>query len=262
MALTSVRVRPPAIVFLGQSILTVLLATCPAAGQDQLSPPISERVHAPDIAGGETSESPAIKANPQPVVSNDRLFFALPNFLTVESTQKLQPLTPQRKFKLVARSAFDPVELPLYGLRAGLMQAENRPSSYGQGLAGYGKRYTLAFADCTVDNFMAGAVFPSLLHQDPRYYRMAQGPKRRRLAYAASRVFMTRADSGVEQFNYSEIVGGAVAASISAYGYHPPEDRSLGDVASTWGSQIAFHTFTLVMREFWPDIRRKLSHAP
>ena len=262
MALTSARVRPPLIVFLGQSIMTVLLVACPAVGQEQRSAAISVKAPAPVLALGETSESPAIKANPQPVVSNDRLFFALPNFLTVESTQKLQPLTPQQKFKLVARSTFDPLEFPLYGLRAALMQAENRPSSYGQGLAGYGKRYALTFADCSVDNFVAGAVFPSLLHQDPRYYRMAQGPKRRRLAYAASRIFITRGDSGVEQFNYAEIIGGAAAASISAYGYHPPEDRSLGGAASMWGSQIAFHTLTLVIREFWPDIRRKLSHTP
>jgi hypothetical protein len=119
----------------------------------------------------------------------------------------------------------------------------------------------LTFADCTVENFTVGAVFPSLLHQDPRYYRMANGPKRRRLGYAVSRIFLTRADSGGEQFNYSEIVGGAVAAGISTYSYHPQADRSLAGVASTWGSQIAFHTFTLAMREFWPDIRRKLSRA-
>jgi hypothetical protein len=160
------------------------------------------------------------------------------------------------------RSTFDPVEFPLYGLRAGIIQAQNRPSSYGQGLSGYGQRYALTFADCTVENFMAGAVFPALLHEDPRYYRMAHGPKKRRLAYAASRVFITRADSGGERFNYPEILGSGVAASISTYSYHPPEDRRPGGVASTWGSQIAFHMFTLVMREFWPDIRREVFHAP
>lgn len=260
MALTNIRVRP-LIVFLGQSIIMVLLTACPALGQEQLTAALSARVRAPDLASPEANKSLPIEPNPQPVVSNDRLFFALPNFLTVESTQKLQPLTPQQKFKLVARSTFDPIEVPLYGLRAGLMQAENRPSSYGQGLAGYGKRYALTFADCTINNFIADAMFPSLLHQDPRYYRLAHGPKRRRLTYAASRIFVARADSGVNQFNYSEIFGTAVASSISTYGYHPPEDRSLGGFASTWGSQIAFHTFTLVMREFWPDIHRKLSHT-
>lgn len=108
---------------------------------------------------------------------------------------------------------------------------------------------------------MAGAVLPSLLHQDPRYYCMAHGLKRLRFRYAVSRIFSTRTDLGVEQFNYSEIVGSAVAPGISTYGYHPQEDHSLGGVASTWASQIAFHTFTLVMREFWPDIRREVFHA-
>ena len=260
MAQTSVRVRPRAIVFLGLVFVTLLLAASNVIAQEQLSAATVPKVQFNEL-GREAPNGPAIEPNSPPASSNDRLLFALPNFMTVDSTRKLQPLTAPQKFKLVARSTFDPVDFPLYGLRAGLIQAQDRPSSYGQGLSGYGKRYALTFADCTVENFMAGAVLPSLLHQDPRYYRMAHGLKRLRFRYAMSRIFITRTDSGAEQFNYSEIVGSAVAASISAYSYHPQEDHSFGGVASTWGSQLAFHSFTLVMREFWPDIRRTVFHA-
>jgi hypothetical protein len=261
MAQTSIRVRPVVIMLLGVVIVALFWAARPVVAQEPLSASTVPRGHLTELGHEGANGSPAIEANAPPPVSNDRLLFALPNFMTVESTGKLQPLTARQKFKLVARSTFDPVDFPLYGLRAGLIQAQDRPSSYEQDLSGYGKRYALTFADCTVENFMAGAVLPSLLQQDPRYYRMAHGLKRLRFRYAVSRIFITRTDSGAEQFNYSEIVGSAAAASISAYSYHPHEEHSLGGVASTWGSQLAFHTFMLVMREFWPDIRREVFHT-
>lgn len=100
---------------------------------------------------------------------------------------------------------------------------------------------------------------PSLFHQDPRFYRLGQGPVKHRMGYAISRIFVTRTDSGSEQFNYSEILGSALAAT---YGYHPAENHTALHLASGWGTQVGFYTFTIVMREFWPDIRRKLSHVP
>jgi len=260
MAPTGVRVWPGAILNLGIGLMMLLMVPCPSAAQEQLSAVGIPSVGLTDVANEHVNVSSAIEPIVPPATLNGRLLFAIPNFMTVESTRRLPPLTAGQKFKLVARTTFDPVAFPLYGLRAGLIQAQDRPSSYEQGLSGYGKRYALTFADCTVENFMAGAALPSLLHQDPRYYRMAHGLKRLRFRYAVSRIFITRTDSGEEQFNYSEIVGSAVAASISAYSYHPAEDHSLSGVASTWGSQLAFHTFTLVMREFWPDIRREVFH--
>ena len=73
-----------------------------------------------------------------------------------------------------------------------------------------------------------------------------------------SRIFITRSDSGRAEFNFSEIVGSATAAGISTYTYHPTADRNLPNAASVWGSQLALDTLTLVVKEFWPDIHRKL----
>lgn len=190
--------------------------------------------------------------------SNDRLGFALPNFLTLENSGKVAPLTSGQKFKVVARGSFDYVMLPWYGFLAGISQAENSEPGYGQGAAGYGKRYGAAAADGTIENFMTGAILPSLLHQDPRYFQLEKGGFLHRAGYAVSRILITRTDSGKSQFNYSEVFGSAMSASISTYSYHPHEDRTLRNTASVWGSEIGYDTLTIFVREFWPDIRRKI----
>lgn len=191
--------------------------------------------------------------------SNDRLFYALPNFLTLENTGQVPPLTVGQKFKVVTRGSFDYIQIPWYGLLAGISQAENSEPGYGQGAEGYGKRLGAYFADGTIENYMTGFVFPALLRQDPRFFQESQGGFLHRTGYAVSRIFVTRTDSGHQQFNYSEVLGSALAAGISTYSYHPKGDRTLPNTASVWGTQVGYDTITIVVKEFWPDIRRKMS---
>jgi hypothetical protein len=210
--------------------------------------------------------------------SNDRLFLALPNFLTLEGSSNVAPLTTGQKFKVVARGAFDKVQFPWYALLSGISQAENSEPGYGQGWEGYGKRYASAFADGAIENFLTSAVFPSLLHQDPRFFQSSEGGFAHRTGYAISRIFVTRTDSGHSQFNYSEIVGSAMAAAISTNTYHPrafittrydpatnmvtyvhnASDHTLPNTASVWGTQVGYDALTYGIKEFWPDIRRKM----
>jgi hypothetical protein len=190
--------------------------------------------------------------------SKDRLFFALPNFLTLENANQVPPLTTGQKFKVVARSSFDYVQYPWYGFLAGISQAENSEAGYGQGAAGYGKRFGASTADGTIENFMTSAVFPSLLRQDPRFFQSGKGSFWHRTGYAVTRVMVTRTDSGHSQVNCSEIFGSALAAGISTYSYHPHEDKTLRNSAKVWGSQVGYDTLTYVVKEFWPDIRRKI----
>ncbi len=204
----------------------------------------------------------AVSGTSQLATSNDRLFNLLPNFLTLENAAQRPPLTTDQKFKVVARSSFDYVIFPWYGLLAGISQAQNSEAGYGQGAAGYGKRYGAAFADSTIEGFMTSAVLPSLLRQDPRFYQSSNGRFLHRLGYAVSRIVITRSDSGGEQFNYSEIFGSAIAAGISTYSYHPHSDRTLSNTVGVWGSQVGYDTISTVIKEFWPDIRKKLHHKP
>ena len=206
--------------------------------------------------------------------SNDRLLGVLPNFLSLENAKNLPPLTAKQKFKVVALGSFDPVQYPWWGLLSGLNQAEDAEPGYGQGWGSYGKRYLTTAADSTIENFMVGAVLPSILRQDPRFYQSGHGGFTRRTGYAISRIFVTRTDSGHAQFNFSEIGGSALSAGISTFSYHPrstylrtptnphlfiPSDRTLSNAASVWGSQVAIDTATLVIKEFWPDLHRKMA---
>jgi len=246
-----------------QLVLRIVILLCvgvfvalPAAAQVQLSASLVPA----DPAAKEPSDSPDVKAKPQPGAGGERLFYTLPNYLTVDAARNARPLTTEKKFELVARNTFDPVEYPWYALQAGIRQAADRQPEYGQGAAGYGKRYALTFADSTVQSFVAGALLPSLLRQDPRYFRMGRGPStRRRMGYAMSRIFVTRGDSGRRELNFSEIAGGLLAAGISNYGYHPESDHNLQNVFTGWGTQMAFHTFSMLMKEFWPDARMKMA---
>lgn len=211
--------------------------------------------------------------------SKDRLFFALPNFLTLENAGQVPPLTAGQKFKVVFRGSFDYIQVPWYGFLSGISQAENSEPGYGQGAEGYAKRFGSAFADGTIENFMVGAVFPSLLRQDPRYFQLGKGSVSHRTYYAISRSFVTRTNSGREQFNYSEILGGMLSATISTNTYHPrafittrfdpatrmltyvhnDSDRTFPNTAKVWGTQLGYDTITLVVKEFWPDVHRRIS---
>jgi hypothetical protein len=230
-------------------------ATEPAAGQP------GDANAKPDKKGEESS------------TSKDRLFFALPNFLTVDKNGKIVPLTAGQKFKVVARGSFDPVQAVWYGALSGISQAENSEPGFGQGWAAYGKRYGAYAADGTIENFFVGAILPSMLHQDPRFFPTTEGGFFHRTGYAATRIVITRSDSGNRQFNFSEVVGSAMASAISTNSYHPrrtflgvrsdgslkyaESERTLKNTASVWGSQVGYDAITLVIKEFWPDIRRK-----
>jgi hypothetical protein len=189
--------------------------------------------------------------------SNDRIFWTMPNFLTLENADQIPPLTAGQKFKVVARGVFDPFEFVLVGFVAGINQASNSNPTYGQGMQGYAKRYGTAYADNAIENFMASAVFPSVLHQDPRYYQLGHGGFLRRSGHAVSRVLITRSDSGQKQLNYSELGGAITAAAISTYAYHPQSERGFGNVISVWGSQMGWDAVTYMIKEFWPDLRKR-----
>jgi hypothetical protein len=143
------------------------------------------------------------------------------------------------------------------GILAAKAQAEDDDAAWGQGMKGYGKRYAAGFADQAIGNFMTGAIYPSLLHQDPRYYGMGKGGFWHRTGYALTRVIITRGDSGAKQFDFSEFLGDATAAGI-ADAYHTREDRTLSGTASTFSTQIGVDALGNVLKEFWPDIQHKL----
>jgi hypothetical protein len=190
---------------------------------------------------------------------NDRIFEVLPNYGTVETSKTLPPLNSGQKFRIATASVFDWAAYPFNAALAAIAQAKNDPSSWGQGWGAYGKRYGESFADNSIGTYMTVAIFPSLLHEDPRYYQLGKGSFSHRAYYAMNRLFVTRTDSGGSRFNYSESVGNAAAAAISNI-YHPAQDRNAARNATTFGYLILWDGLANELKEFWPDIRRKVLH--
>jgi len=227
--------------------------------------PAQETGQAPPTATAQTPAKPAkdpgtVQSQPAPPPSSpkdDRIFFALPNLLTVENASSLPPLTTGQKFKTVAEGCFDPVEVVFIGVEAGLGQADDTNPTYGQGLTGYSKRFGTAYTDSIIGNFGTGAIFPTLLRQDPRYYQMGKGNFFRRFGYAALRVVVTRSESsGMHQFNFSEFLGNGMAAGLSN-AYHPGP-HTLASNANVLGTQVFLDSLGYELKEFWPDLRRLL----
>jgi len=158
------------------------------------------------------------------VEEQQRVFGAIPNFY-VSYDHNAVPLTSRQKFELAWKTGFDPFTFLAVGASAGIEQATNTFSGYGQGAAGYAKRYGAGYADGFIGGILGGAVLPSLLKQDPRYFYKGTGTTRSRALYALANAVMCKGDNGHWQVNYSGIVGGLAASGISNL-YYPAANRN------------------------------------
>ena len=153
-----------------------------------------------------------------------RVLGVFPNFYATY-IWNAAPLTTRQKFGLAWKSTIDPVTIGVTGITAGIQQATNTFSGYGQGAAGYGKRFGAAYADGVSSTFLGGAIFPSLFHQDPRYFVMGHGTIRHRFLYAIATPVICRGDNYKWQPNYSNVLGNLTSAAISN-AYYPASDRN------------------------------------
>lgn len=202
--------------------------------------------------------TPVERENEPKPRENDRIFGVIPNYRTVEDENR-QPtsISAGEKFKLGLQDSFDYFAYPAAGIFAGIAMAQKQTPSFGQGAAGFGRYYGTAFADQTIGNMMSESIFPSVLHQDPRYFPLAKGGFWKRTNYAISREWITRNDSGKNGVNYSELGGNAAAVAISN-AYYPSENRTASNNAYKFGQQIGLDAFFNILKEFWPDMRHKM----
>ncbi len=155
---------------------------------------------------------------------HQRLIGVIPNFFVVYDWHA-PPLTARQKFELSWKTMTDPVTLGITGGIAGVQQATGNLSGYGQGAQGYGKRLGAGLADETAGTLLGGAVFPALLHQDPRYFYKGTGSVRSRLFYALSTAVIAKGDNGKWQPAYAGIAGDLSAGALSNL-YYPANDRN------------------------------------
>ena len=173
--------------------------------------------------------------------------------------QNAAPLTTGQKFHLFAKSSFDPFQYAAAGFQAGLAQATNEFPGYGQGAAGYGKRYGASLADQVSSNFFANFAYPVLLKEDPRYFRLGEGSIKHRIVYSLEQEFVARTDSGKRTFNWSNVLGAFSAGGLSNV-YYPSTDRGLGLTMSRSAISLAYGSAGGLIDEFWADIDHKLFH--
>ena len=191
---------------------------------------------------------------PEPI--DKRIFWIIRNFKTFPTLPHYEPLTASEKFKIATADSFDRGTVVLAAAFAGEGQMANSSPSFGQGMEGYGRYFAASYSDLVIGDYMTEAVFPILLHQDPRYFRRGVGSGWSRLGYAMGQIFWTHTDAGGMQFNYSEIVGNSTAVAISSAYY--PDGRDAKSAASKLGVQIGVDMFDNILKEFWPDWHRKL----
>jgi hypothetical protein len=177
-----------------------------------------------------------------------RLVGVLPNFYT-SYVWDAAPLNTKQKFSLTRRDIFDPGSLLGVGVAAGIEQANNSFAGYGQGAAGYGKRFGAGLGNRLIGDFMSHAVFPSIFHQDPRYFYQGSGSVKSRLMHAASWAVIARGDSGHSMPNYSYLLGDLTAAALSNL-YYPRADRGAGLTFTNFAIEVAGRAGEGVIREF------------
>jgi hypothetical protein len=210
----------------------------------------------PNSSPPATSQNATDSTKEAPPKPSDRILGIVPAF-TITDLRNAPALTSKQKFGLFAKGTLDPFPFILYAAQAGISQARDTHHDYGQGAAGYSKRFAAALADGTSARLFGTYVFPSLLHQDPRYFRKNDGSGWSRARYSVSRAIITRSDSGKTQFNWSNVLGKFTAAGLSNL-YYPNEDRGPGLTLSRVGISLAYQTMGNLAIEFWPEIRRKL----
>jgi len=196
-----------------------------------LHPSESYEVKAVVLPLASTSSQVMVTASPEEVAEaqlkdeeHQRIFGILPNFYIVYAPSA-PPLNPRQKFHLAWRSSIDPFAFLLTGAIAGVEQANDGFKGYGQGAQGYAKRYGANFADNSIGNMIGGALLPSLLKQDPRYFVKGSGTIRSRILYAIKSSVMCKGDNGRWQPNYSGVLGGLATGGISNL-YYPASNRN------------------------------------
>ena len=226
-----------------------------------------ENVLVPQITLALTTELTEVRVEFTPVElaqeqirdeEKQRVLGFIPNFY-VTYIPNAAPLNTRQKFELAWKSTLDPVTFGITGAVAGIQQANNQFSGYGQGAQGYAKRYGASYTDVVTSTFIGGAILPSLLKQDPRYFYKGTGSKRSRILYAIANSVICKGDNGHWQACYSTLIGGIAAGGISNL-YYPASDRGAGLVFENAAIGIGATAAANILQEF--VIRKLSTHIP
>ena len=228
------------------------------SGEDYVIPQIELAAHA-TVDVEVTLPLDLIAADQVKVEEQQRLLGIVPNYY-VSYVRDAAPLTTKLKFQLAWKTTVDPISIVIVGGVAGIQQAENAFSGYGQGAQGYAKRFGAAYADLVSGTFIGSAILPSLLKQDPRYFYKGTGSTKSRFFYAVANSVICKGDNRRWQPNYSFIIGDLAAGGISNL-YYPAQNRN-GAALTFENALIAIGGGAVgnVIQEFF--LRKLTPHVP
>jgi len=211
-----------------------------------------------------SAANPPVSPAPEKPTAQDlpelpkRMFGMIPDF---ENTNDIpanrHPLTTREKYILSLHQAFDISAHIGNAFQAALQQAANGQPRYGQGWDAYGERFAAAEGDQISESILIYGVLPTILHEDPRYFRQGRGSTISRIWYAVNRTVVTRTDKGTSGFNTSETLGQLMSCGIST-SYYPQQDRSVSRVFSNWAVNLGSNSAYNVLSEYYPDMMRGL----
>jgi hypothetical protein len=221
--------------------------------QNQEKPAGSSTQNLPDKV------QPATTASTQNAENSKRILGIIPNFISANDTSANQePLTVHEKFILSLHQMFDFSAHLGNLLQSTISQASNGQPHYGQGWGAFGERFAASEGDQMTSCFFIYGVLPSVLHDDPRYFRRGRGSIGSRIWYAASRTVVIRKDSGGSTFNVPQTLGQLIQQGIST-SYYPPRDRTVSAVFTQWGINLTYNSGYNMLREFMPDLGQYLA---
>jgi len=183
----------------------------------------------------------------------------MPNYRAVSAGSIPPPPTPKEAFKIATQNSFDYSAFIFVGVTSFLAEATAAHPQLGHSFEGYGQYYWRGFLDKTDGNYLVIFALPTIFHEDERYYAKGEGGVWKRGIYAASRVLITPNYHGHATVNLAELLGRGMAQGISA-SYYPSQDRTGGELAQKFAFAIGRDALTNVVREFWPDISRRVLH--
>jgi hypothetical protein len=192
--------------------------------------------------------------------NSKRILGFIPNFQTTNDVpQNQRPLTTKEKYILSLHQMFDFSAHIGNAFQSTIQQATNGQPHYGQGWNALGKRFLASEGDQVTSSLFISGMLPALLKEDPRYFRRGIGSPWSRTWYAMERTVITRKDDGRPTFNTSQTLGQLMSAAIST-SYYPKQDRSVSSAFANTGMNLLYNSGYNVLREYYPDILRKLFH--
>ena len=225
-----------------------------SASQSSSGHPAQSAQSPAQAASPATSTSPA---NHTPPPQPKRILGIMPNYRAVSAGTIPPPPTPREAFMVATRNSFDYSAFVFVGITSLLAEGTGAHSQLGKGPGGFWAYYWRGFLDKTDGNYMVDFAFPTVFHQDERYYAMGQGGVVKRSVYAATRILITPNYHGKNGFNASEVLGRGVSQAISL-AYYPSETQTFGGFGEKYAYALGRDALTNVFRELWPDINQHL----